>query len=95
MRGGSKVEMQPDASRMLIGIRFPTDSDSSNGIGEMPVFTDREGIHGYVVFFARGELAFDSVVITTEGVSCTPSILQGPMMVTRRADFKSLCYQGI
>lgn len=68
---------------MPIDIRFLTDQDCSDNEAEVPVFNDREGIHGSVVVDDRGELAFDSVVITTEGVSCTPSISQDPTIVVR------------
>lgn len=86
MRRGSRVGKQPDVLSMPIEIRFPTDQDYSNNVAEVPVFTDREGIQGSVVVQDCGELAFDSVVITTEGDSSTPSIWQSISMVTGRAD---------
>ena len=86
MRRGSKVKKQPDVSSMPIEIRFPTDQDYSKNVAEVPVFTDKEGIHGSAVVHDRGELGFDSVVITLEGESSNPSTWQSSMMVFGRAD---------
>ena len=69
MRRASKVEMQPNVSNMPIEICFSTDHDYSTNIAAVPVFTDKEGIHGSIVVHDCGDLAFDSVLITTEGDS--------------------------
>ena len=81
MRRSSKVGKQPDPSSMPIEICFPTDHGYSTNVAEVPVFTDKEGIHGSVVVHDHEEFVFESVVITTEGVSCKPSNFGRPNIV--------------
>ena len=86
MRRSSKVGKQPDASSMPIEISFPTDHGYSANVAEVPVFTDKEGIHGSVVVHDHEEFVFDSVVMTMEGVSLASSIWQCSTSVIESAD---------